>query len=254
MGLTTSLYAIDLDKLKSSIGSRDPELINAFIPKSKKKVKNQKLVVNIDLAGHIFISGVPHDEKSLASEMVHSQWTNKEMDVIFKGGKNPNRISPEQAKVRLLIENLYPKTKMSCLGWLWDWSESDDELSTEQAALELVMGRITRKDCGNEYGYGLQLLCKKLGQHLGNIEGELEASVQWKTKLTKERSPIKLPGYDGFPSISYLTPKEVQGEFEKFSKGTEQVSEKWRKTLRTRFIKFLQSAAGQEKAVVTFCY
>jgi hypothetical protein len=258
MGLTTSLYAIDIDQLKKKLGSNDSKLIEKLAGKQKKvaSAKAQDLRVRIDLDGHITIAGIPRTAEFLAAEIVRPKWARRELIVTYQPGKRPNRYSPNQVVIVKMIDELATRTKFACFVSDWDWSsEEDEEISTEHAAIDLVMGRCTRPDCASEYGYGLKLLCDDIGKHLGVIGGELQAAIAWKTRLLQLRSPIKLPAFDDFPSISYLTAKEASVEYKRFSEMDQSdIPEKWKILNRKQFIQFLRKASEMKQAIIAFCH
>lgn len=83
------------------------------------------------------------------------------------------------------------------------------DLSLGQALEELLDGRLSRPDCGFQYGYAVELLCRGLGTCL--------ASLLWweffeSTPMRMTRSPVPIPEPDDYPFIHYMTADEVRVE------------------------------------------
>lgn len=132
----------------------------------------------------------------------------------------------------------------------WD----DDELSEEQAALELIAGTYSRPE--DSYGYGLEVLCRVLGTKLGVMAGKGRlAALKLDSPLEKARLPVTMPPSDDFPTISYLSADEVRSEADRLS-AIDLAFPKNASIARDRqeLLGYLRSAAQTGQAMVVFYY
>jgi hypothetical protein len=106
--------------------------------------------------------------------------------------------------------------------------EFDDEpFTTGDVLRQLIMDEPRREEAGFAYGYGLELVCRQLGQALPNsacptvsrdwfdaVAGALRAcgvnsSALAIRDLAFRGPPVPLPPIDEFPGIGYLTAAEI---------------------------------------------
>lgn len=267
MGYSTTLYAVDLDALKSKIGSSDAALMKRFGRAKKKqatraKHETQGPRVKVTKDSELFLNGQAVSFDELIAALYNPAWKGTYLYEYQEiGGKR----SGVFRKLGSFAEAFYPALPpnhyigtMCCnseqellTGW------QDDDISLSQACLELVAGNITRPDCAPQYGYALEKLCSVLGTHLATIEGRggILSHLALDTRLCDERSPVDLPERDDFPTISYLASEEVQRELAQLA--TQDLSfpespeaEEDRRT----FFEAMQKAASKQLGIVAFYY
>jgi hypothetical protein len=266
MGYATKLYAIDLEALRSAVGSRDAQLLHRLRPAKKslkgaKKDPMQGPRIKITRKSEIILNCQPVSLDQLRTELNRRKWKGTYLFTYHESGRRTGRFSKPGSFDRALSK-LYPWTQflgeMVCNsdedlldGW------EDAEISEEQAAAELIEGRVSQPPQGHQYSYGLERLCQILGKPLATFEGKrgMLHALQLNSTLGDERSPVSLPPRDGFPAIGYLTADEVKHEVERlrgldlsYPKSAE--IEKGRKT----FFRCLKEPAKRGTGIVAFYY
>ncbi len=79
MGYSTTLYAVDLDALRSAVGSRDARLLKRLRPAKKsakggKKDPMQGPRVKLTRKGEIILNGLPSSFDELKAELNRPKW------------------------------------------------------------------------------------------------------------------------------------------------------------------------------------
>jgi hypothetical protein len=266
MAYATKLYAIDLDALTSAVGSRDARLLRRLRP-AKKPLKGGKRDpmqgprVKLTRKSEIVLNGRPVSFDELRTELNRRTWKGTYLFTYLESGRRTGRWS-KPGSFALALSKLYPWTQflgeMTCdsdedlvQGW------EDDEISEEQAAAELIQGRVSQPRQAHQYGYGLERLCQLLGSRLATIEGKrgMLQVLKLNTPLSNERSPVALPKRDDFPVIGFLAADEVEREVERlrgldlsYPKSAE--IEEDRKT----FCRCLEKASKKRIGIVAFYY
>jgi hypothetical protein len=215
MGYSTMIYAMDLDRLQSAVGSGDAKLIQRLSPTRRKVPKNPRVYVNS--GSNIFLNGQFMTVDELCAELSRPKWRKT---ILYYHEAARIRSGP-WVKLYSLAGEIGKRTpddqfeiiEMS-VGDVGADTEELEELSAEVAAAELVAGRLSRPKSGSSYGYGLKRLCEEVGTLLTAIEGKggMLKALRLDTPLSKERFPVKMPNYRDFPRVGYLTPAEVKKE------------------------------------------
>jgi hypothetical protein len=226
MGYSTSLYAVDLDALRAAIGSRDARLLKRLRPPKKKPRKKDPMNgprVKLTRNSQIILNRQPVSFAELKAELNRPKWRGTYLFTYIESSRIRGRWS-KTGSFFLALTKSYPASQF--LGAVVCTSDADlasgggdeEEISEKEAAAELVEGKLTQpKDAAHQYGYGLEVLCERLGTHLATIEGKrgMLKALELNTPLSRERSPVKLPRRDDFPGIGYLTGAEVKRELER---------------------------------------
>jgi hypothetical protein len=266
MGYSTTLYAVDLDILKSAVGSGDARLIRRLLPagkaKGSKKGKKAVLRVLLNNRSEIYLNREPVSFDELIAELSRSKWKGGYLYFYETDGPRTGRWRKEDSFLWAMLNGLpsHDFLEYQCcftLKELYSGYQEDDELSVEEAAAELVEGCVPRPRYAYQYGYGLERLCRVLGTFLTAIEGKggMLKALSVNTPLSKDRSPVPLPKRDDFPGIGYLTAAEVQREVDRLS-GLDLSLPKDDnvKTDRKELLRSLQKAAKKRVGVVAFYY
>ncbi|QDV35514.1 DUF7691 family protein [Tautonia plasticadhaerens] len=136
-----------------------------------------------------------------------------------------------------------------------DWFD-EDRLTLAQALDDLIEGRVSRPDCGFQYAYALELLCRWLGAELphDDLLGSLD-DLEVETLLERARLPVEIPTPEDFPVVSHLTSEEVHGELVRLSAidlsfpEDEDIEE-----ARHALVRCLEAARKRGVGVVSFYY
>ena len=262
MGYSTMIYAVDLGKLKTAVGSRDTRLVKRLLPGGKKKKKRgmrdtrEGPWVYLKSNGEILVNGQIVPYKKVITELRQRKWKGKN---LYYGEANRIQSGPwrETQSLYEAIMDAMPDTqfesyesfKMSPGG------EEVDEISIEEAAAELVEGNVSQPEMGHQYGYGLECLCKEIGTFLAGIEGSgMLQALKLNTPLSKKRSPIPLKKPPGeFPLIGYLTAAEVEREVKRLEgMDLSFPKDEWIEQDRKEFLVALRKAAKKRLGVVAF--
>ncbi len=270
MGLATTLYGIRLSLLQAAIGSANQKLIqlingpekpktNGISPRMGPRIKlatngeiffNEQLVswdVFLERFGDPMFDGTEFHAYTESFEMT-GPWSNS---AEFWNAVQLEMATWGKGKPRYAAWNLVESEAKLIQAGLPEFDEND-------AAVELVKGRLTRtrKNETHEYGYGLECLCECLGEPLGTIEatGRLR-SLRLSTRLLESRTPVDLPHYTGFPRIAFLSEFETKVEWERLANADlsfpdDSVIEGDRRL----FGRCLASAAAKQLGVVAFEY
>jgi hypothetical protein len=262
MGYSTTLYSVDLASIQAAVGSNDAALIERALatdgPPEVDPTQGPRIKVTRD--SRIFLNGrlVTLDEMRAAFQDPRWADTNvywhhergQKEGVYKERGSFVGVMYPALAGSRIAgIVSCDSEEELNSGG-----TDDEDELSERQAVLDLVAGTFTRSDAS--YGYGLEHLCRALGDRLGVISGKgrLKA-LKFDTPLAEPRSPIQMPEVDEFPYVSHLTAEEVRREVGRlelmdlaFPKSA--AIEQDRRSLR----QYMRSAADQGRGVVSFYY
>lgn len=263
MGYSTTLYAVDLDAIRTAVGSGDVRLLRRLRPAKKKKGEkdsSQGPRVKLTRKGEVILNGQPVSFNELKAELNRRKWKGTYLYTYIEATPRTGRWR-KAGSFPLALRKATPHTQFS--GEVMCTSDEDlahgdddDEITDDEAAAELVEGQVSQPDAGHQYGYGLERLCELLGSHLATIEGKrgMLKSLDLATLLSKERSPVRLPRRDDFPGIGYLTAEEVKREVERLrrldlSHPDDEVEED-----RKTFLRCLQRALKKRAGVVAFYY
>jgi hypothetical protein len=261
MGHSSAIVAVDLDKLKAAVGSRDAALVRKLRPKKAAPSPNDGPRVLVGPKGELYLNREPVTFDELQKRLRQRKW--KGTDLFYCDSRGGHRVPgfEDRMRFRNSIINPIPHWQFESYAICFNEDElysgfDDDEITEERAAAELVEGRVTRPDEGHQYGYGLEKLCRLLGTFLVGIEGKggMLAALKLNTPLAKERSPVRLPkARDEFPVIGYLTAAEVEREVKRLdgldlSYPRSELIEADRKEL----VRALKKAAKKAVGVVAF--
>ena len=259
MGYSTALYAVDLDVLTATVGSGDAKLLARLRPASKaKKLKHPRVFQN--RKGEIFLNGQPFAFNDLLTELRRRKWRGTELHYNEEGRIRAGKWTKPYSLFHAIV-NAMSHTQFEGYNLGFDEDDEDDEedeFTVEEAAAELVEGRVSRRNEGHQYGYGLERLCKLIGSRLTTIEGKggMLKALQLKTALSKERPPVKLSkSRNDFPGVGHLTADEVASEVGRFAAADLSFpADDLIEADRAEFLKALQKAAKKGVGVVAFYY
>lgn len=267
MGYSTTIYAVDLDVLRSAIGSQDMDLVERLRklesgkPVDPTKGPRVKLALNSD----IFLNGKLVTWEEFKVAIIDPKWSGTDLYKLDEQGRRTGRWSETgsfsralqqvlgQVPAALSVSGIYSCDSEQEL--LTGWQDSE-EISEEAAAEELITGTISVPDAAHQYGYGLELICQLVGTRLGSIGGKRRMkALKLDTPLATTRVPISLPEYDDFPYISHLSDEEVCEELSRLramdlSYPKSRLIERDRQVL----LGYLEDAGQQELGVVAFYY
>jgi hypothetical protein len=270
MGYSNYLYEIDIDSLRSSIGSNDRKLtqraLRAKTPRvaDEDRVRSANVVrVKVGLDGELFCNG----ERSTLEDIISAFTTIGEQCVLASYNEpHPKGYwPPGQKRSREAVLEAAAKTGVSrYLGCDSDrelttckWNDDDDDgvRLENMAVAELVTGEISRIDCGYAYGYALERLCHVIGKRIRKGDFGNLADLAASSRLCTWRSPVSLPKIDDFPYISFVTHDELRNDIEAFrsvdASGTETTDEVIE---RKQLLGVLEHALHKQFGIVAFYY
>ena len=262
MGYSTAIYAVDLARLRAAVGSRDLSLVKQLMPKKPAMDPEGGPRVMIDLDRKLFLNREPIEFGELIKKLRQRKWKGTAL-YLYDARKVTMRTPgwEEVVKYRYSIVNAVPDSQYEAIEMCFSEEQlyggcEDEELTEEQAAVELVEGKTTRSAEGYQYGYGLEKLCKVLGTLVTAIDGKggMLKGLKLKTPLSKERVPVKLPKWkDDFPLIGYLTAAEVEREVKRLEGMNLSYPKDERiEADRKELLRALQKAAKKKLGVVAF--
>ena len=274
MGYSTSIYAVDLDKLKAAVGSGDARLLKRLLPRGKAgrgKRAGEVIRILVNKKSEIYLNGRRVSFDELVAEVSRPKWkwsyalrydapvrTGRwRGDYTFMKALQAALPSPDWLNTQYCytLED-FKRGYIEDEGRYLDDKDDRGDISEEEAAADLVEGGALRARYGSEYGYGLEKLCELFGTLLAGIEGKggMLQALKLNTPLSKERSQVKLPkSKDDFPAIGYLTADEVGREAKRLAgmdlsyPRDEEIEEDRKELLRA-----LQKAAKKQLGVVAF--
>jgi hypothetical protein len=137
-------------------------------------------------------------------------------------------------------------------------AEVEGLVSFDQAVRHLVMGEPLNQDCGSEYGYALERLCRHLGEV---ILPDAWGAVRWaavtdsglEDLLTKTGSPVPIPNTD-FPVIGHWTAAEVAAKVSELGGSHLTSDDDELQELLEEYEGWLRKAAAKGNAIVFFYY
>lgn len=260
MGYSTTLYAVDLEALRSAAGSNDQGLIQRALAAggSLETDPTQGPRVKVTRDSSIFLNGQLVTLDEFRAALRDPRWKDTNLYWYHERGHKQGIFQEAGSLARMLmsLEGSPIIGIVSCdseeeliSGW-----DDEEELSDDQAIADLVAGTFTRPEC--PYGYGLERLCQLFGTRLGVLEGKGRLkSLKINTLLTTAGAPVHLPPVDEFPYVGHLTALEVRQEVERLE--AMDLSDPKNKAIekdRRFFLQCLRSAADQGRAVVFFYY
>jgi|SRR5262245_35673107 len=267
MGYSTVLYAVDLAELASSVGSGNERLIRRLLPAGKAKGghKRNKVILRVLLnnKSEVFLNGERVSFEELMAELTRPKWKDSLLHFYETDGRRAGRWKEESSFVCAMLNGLPTEDFLvyECCFTLKEFNSgaaASDEPSVDEAAVDLVEGKVTRPRYAYQYKYALERLCAVLGTLLTAIEGKggMLTALKLNTPLSKERAPVPLPNArEDFPAIGYLTAAEVEQEAKRLggmelSYPKDELIEADRKEL----LRALQKAAKKGLGVVAFYY
>lgn len=262
MGYSTTLYAVDLEKLRAAVGSNDADLAERVRAVGRDPAAGvdptQGPRIKVTQDSQIILNGKPVTLDEMKAGVRDPRWAGTNLYWYHERGQKSGQWS-ERGSFALALQQALAGTRLAGMlacnteaellaGW------DDDELSEEQAALELIAGMYSRPE--DSYGYGLELLCRVLGTKLGVMAGKGRlAALKLDSPLEKARLPVTMPPSDDFPTISYLSADEVRSEVDRLS-GMDLAFPKNASITRDRqeLLSYLRSVAQTGQAMVVFYY
>lgn len=267
MGYSTTIYAVDLNVLRSSIDSGNLELIDRLRkceapPASGNDVDPTKGPrIRLALNSDIFLNGNRVSWEEFTVAILDPKWHGTNLYTFQEPGQRTGQwseLGSFKKAMRQAIAGSQFIGELVCDSeeeLLSGWHE-DEGISAETAAEELILGTISFPDAGYQYGYGLERICRCIGTLLGSISGKNRMkSLKLSTLLEKIRCPVSLPKYDDFPYISHLSHSEVELEIDRIramdlSYPKSKLIEEGRRSL----LRFLEYAGREQLGVVAFYY
>jgi hypothetical protein len=279
MGCTTKLYSIELKKLRAACGSKDAAIVEAVLAADAERNGGRKPVdwrkgpsIFVTWKSEILFNDELVTKEELPHRLLEPRWTGTKLYFYIEP---PPKGEERQGEFRELV---------SFYGWLTslgpffiqhgttfrdqfvgtctqseprstaDIDIDAEEISDEDALRDLVNGKFTRKRCSAEYGYALERLCGVLGKRLDSVGTDRLRSLELKTKLSRIRTPVKLPRIADFPYISYLEHDEVVKEYDQFKSIRDTGIDEEFDEERRRFVSCLKTATELKHGIVGFYY
>lgn len=262
MSYSTSLYAIDLDRLSASIGSSDEQLILAVQSLASadpiEVIKREFHWVAVLEDGSIAL-----DKRDSTIEdvvQVYSMLTKH--DALHFLGKNPDvqrslftALGDATAGLQNGAAKLLGHPATMTLDEFYAIEVDDSNgTATEASLVDSVRSLICGNASGNESRYAAEHLCRALGQFLddGDTLADI-APLQLDTELSYSRDLPKLQNDGDFPFISYLTSKEVKKEVKRFRKiDLSYPADDDIDVARRAFVRCLAEADASDSSVISF--
>jgi hypothetical protein len=270
MSYTTTLYAVDLDRLRAAIGSKDNVLLDRvkrelLDDESDDRIRGKLIRVEVDETGTVYLDG-----KEVEIEQV------KQAVQSLTGTRDRVRMPAPDSRARPDVSSVIIQTMNDMAAsagrtpsfescpkehlWL---DEDDDGYDDDGSPSEdytgvrrLIFGESAGLDTASDDAYALQDLCRVLGTELDTDDalGDLDP-LQIDSPLCRWRMPVHLPQPEDFPFVSYLTPEEVAAEVMRLesmnlSFRDDEDIEYARKVL----LECLKEANKKNQAVVAFYY
>jgi hypothetical protein len=217
MGYSTVLYAVDIDRLRSAVGSKDKNLLRrAKRPLTPHDVEEERIRSSNYFRikykdGELFLDGKSTSLDQLkelfeqtGSPGVVVQYIEGEVTLV------PMKVADLALAAGIgNFLSVRSKSELNTAKW-----EEDDEgsLTRRQATHDLISGEFSRTDCAYEYGYALERLCRSLGTRIKDVDFADLRDLKIDSPLCTWRTPVALPPIDDFPYIGYLTADEVREE------------------------------------------
>ena len=250
MGNTLTPIAVDLEKVRGLIGSKNGELYEHLAAKHAEEFKDIDAIDDDD------------DEDEDDGEIINLGETGQNLGQFLQNailgllrGKPPSgtlrvELGENDPFVNGLAEKAEeikerPKSEFPDAPWEEgdDDDESDEEqdqapnanprASTQDTLRHMIMGEEYDQRVGFKYGYALEAICAHFGEHLDDEEWWAPGSIQawkWLKRIDSELgaagvsektfrvkdhlmgrgTPIPIPDIDDFPSIAYMTLSEIK--------------------------------------------
>lgn len=219
MSYSTTLYAVDLVRLRTAVGSKDSALVERIVGKCLKKnvpVVGKIVRIEVEEDGAIRLDGkgakiddLKHVVAGLtgAGDSIRYHSNNQEV-----GQKVMAALGEQYMAMRAGPEILACKKE-----WMWEgdsfFLDSTTSYDSERAVRRVVFGEVGNSNQAHEDAYALELICKVLGHVLDDNDSLSDlADLQLGTPLCSPRMPVEMPQPMGFPIVSYLVPNEVASE------------------------------------------
>jgi hypothetical protein len=128
--------------------------------------------------------------------------------------------------------------------------------SLREALAQIARGEITGGEAtGFQYGYALELLCKRLGHELDNDDLiEFVDDLEIPTGLLSSGPPLPIPPPLDFPAIGFLTADQVRDEYARLEGLDLSHDDKDIEAAREEFRSYLRQASERGLGIVTFAY
>src|SRR5262245_16507275 len=280
MGYSTYLYAVDIGGLREAFGSNDQALLSRVLAAVHDSEGGTPRVdptrgprVLVTWKSEIFFNGQQLTRDEFQKSLLSPEWAGTNLYLCQtdppRGQKREGEFKVLGSFLQLLRDLLkYEVTEtgevkkhITCI-WSCEKEEElselgnpEDDLTEDQAAKDLIAGKITRRKNAATYGYALENLCRTLGKFLGDVGTDQLRSLKLNTRLSKVRLPVKVPKRDDFPYISFLEADEVRDEVARLrAMDLSDPSDPENEAERRRFQQLLEQAADQHLGVVGFYY
>lgn len=264
MSYSTALYAVDLDRLRAAIGSRDEGIVDLIKRKHlNRNVPSRCRVLRVEVADDeaIRLDGKPASIDAFVAEM--QELTQPGDNVRFHPSQSETGKRLGQAMIHtwqaMYASSGFGPMLYSCAKeQVWD---EDDDFSPadtsdqEDAIRKLVFGDLD-VHVGSDYAYALEYLCKLYGRRLNDDDalGDLEP-LGLNSALCNWRMPVAIPKPDNFPYVSYLTAEEVTAEASRLEKVDLSFPEdEDNQHARRILLRCLKQARKNKAAIVAFYY
>lgn len=283
MGYTTTLYYVDIEKLRSAVGSCDTSLQKQLIDlvDSEKELDSESLsqitadaTVRITTNGEVLFNNHAKDVEQLCKAIksmkngviefimepgTETPWTLLHEEVVLA----TNKVIP-QSGIDKVITRWHSNDPFVCNSPCVSWSRSEDKEFTpafcvdEVYLKDIVFGRFSNEDPSSsyQYGYALEVLCHLIGTLFpdDDLLGDLEY-LALNSLLQEPRIPVAIPEYPEFPVISYLTSEELIKEVDRLSSIDLSYPEDLDiQEARETLFKCLKQASEKNVGVVSFYY
>lgn len=262
MSYATSLYAIDLDRLKSSIGSSDEQLILAV-----QRLTSANPIEVIERKFHwvavLEDGSIALDKRdSTIEDVVQIYTTLTKHDALHFLGKNPDvqrslfsALGEASAGLKTGAAKLLGHPTTMTLDEFYAYKNDDsNDATTDASVIDSVRSLISGNASGSESRYAAEHLCRAIGHFLDDDDTLADiAPLQLDTKLADSRDLPKLENDGDFPVISYLTSKEVKKEVKRFGKTDLAYPDDVDiEAAREAFVRCLKEADSSDSSVIAF--
>jgi hypothetical protein len=259
---STNLYAVDFDRLRAAVGSKDEKLLKKVVRKCFGEIddrpRGKRIRVEVSADGSILLdgqlAGLP--ELNAAIEGLTGMG-----DKVCYRPTSPEAGSPifsaivDLLNARITAGHPVPGIEGYAPGQEWvDQSPGEDSRDKREHIRRLVFGEHEGAD-PSDLAYALESLCRVLGKSLDTEDalGSLE-DLELGSPLIRWRLPVEIPRPRDFPFISYLTPEEVDAEVARLKKRDLPSGDEDIEHARRMLLKYLRAASRKKSAVVAFYY
>jgi hypothetical protein len=264
MSYTTTLYALDLDRLRTAIGSKDSALLGrvkreCLDDPSDGRTLGKLLRVELDEAGAILLDGRRAEIEQVKQEVQKLTGTGDRVRMAPQDSRARPDVSQaiREAMIAIAASGGRMPSRETCRKEdLWNDHDDENPGEEETGVRRLIFGEFSGLDTASDDAYALQTLCNVLGTELDTDDalGDL-GDLQIDSPLCKWRMPVDLTQPDDFPFVSYLMSEEVAAEVARLeSMDLSFPDDKDIEYARNVLLKCLEEANKNDRAVVAFYY